>query len=84
VELHFEKENKDTNRKLLKEIEKSKDEIERETGEKVIIQEDWGKNWARLYIEKKEGKMTEELKKWAVEKMKIFYKLLQPKLEKLK
>jgi len=28
--------------------------------------------------------MTEELKKWAVEKMKIFYKLLQPKLEKLK
>ena len=84
VELHFEKGNKDANRNLLKEMEKSKNEIEKETGEKVIIQEDWGKTWARLYIEKGEGKMTEELKKWAIEKMKILYKLLQPKLDKLK
>jgi hypothetical protein len=65
VELHFEKGNKKANRTLLKEIEKLKDEIEKETGEKVIIQEDWGKTWARLYIEKDEGEMTDELKKWA-------------------
>ena len=84
VELHFEKGNKEANRNLLKEMEKSKNEIEKETGEKVIIQEDWCKTEARLYIEKGEGKMTDELKKWAIEKMKIFYKLLQPKLEKLK
>jgi len=84
VELHFEKGNKETNLSLLKEIEKSKNEIEKETGEKVIIQEDWGKNWARLYLEKNEGKMTDELKKWAIDKMIIFYKLLQPKLENLK
>ncbi len=84
VELHFEKRNKDTNKSLLSEIEKSKNDIEKETGEKVTIQEDWGKTWARLYIEKNEGKMTDELKKWAIDKMVIFYRLLQPKLKKLK
>jgi len=84
VELHFEKGNKDTNRNLLKEMEKSKNEIETKIGEKVIFQEDWGKTWARLYIEKNEGKMTNELKEWAVEKMAILYHLLQPKLDKLK
>lgn len=34
-----------------------------ETNEKVIVQENWGKTRARLYIEKNEGKMTEDLKK---------------------
>ncbi|MGB9771957.1 MAG: DUF4268 domain-containing protein [Candidatus Kapaibacteriota bacterium] len=84
VELHFEKGDKAANRRLLKELEKFKDEIEEATGEKVIFQEDWGQRWSRLYIEKAEGRMTNELKEWAVEKMKILYKLLQPKLEKLK
>ena len=65
-------------------MEKSKNDIETKTGEKVFFQEDWGKTWARLYLEKNEGKMTDELKKWAVEKMTIFYRLLQPKLDKLK
>lgn len=84
VELHFEKRDKEANRNLLKEVKKLKNEIEREAGEKVLIQEDWGKFGSRLYIEKKEGRITEELKKWAIEKMRIFYKLIQPKLEKLR
>jgi hypothetical protein len=84
VELHFEKGDKESNKSLLKEIEKSKNEIEKETGEKVMFEEDWGKTWARLYLEKDEGKMTDELKNWAIEKMTILYKVLQPKLEKLK
>jgi hypothetical protein len=84
VELHFEKGDMKVNRCLIEELEKSKDEIEKETGEKVFIQKNWCRNWARLYIEKNEGKMTEELKRWAIDKMVIFYKLLQPKLDKLK
>jgi len=83
VELHFEG-GKNRNKFLIRETSKFKDEIEKETGEKVIIEEDWGKTWARLYIEKNEGKMTEELKKWAVEKMVIFYNILHPRLDKLK
>ena len=82
--MHFEKSNKDTNRALLKEMEHLKDEIEKETGETVIFQEDWGKAWARLYLEKHEGRMTEELKRWAVDKMAILYNLLQPRLDQLR
>lgn len=83
VELHFEKGNKQANRALLKEIEKSKKEIEKETGEKVVFQEDWGRSWARLYMERIEGKMTDELKEWAIEKMLILHRLLQPVLDTL-
>ena len=30
-----------------------------------------------------EGKMTDELKKWAIEKMILLYNILQPKLDEL-
>jgi len=84
VELHFESGNKNWNIDTLKEIVKlKKAEIEQKTNEKVIVQENWGSNWTRMYIEKNEGKMTEDLKKWAVEKMKIFIEILQPEIEKL-
>ena len=84
VSLHFEKSDKDTNKMLLKEIEKYKDEIEKQTQSKVIFTAAWGKDnaWTGLWIESNEGKMTNELKEWAVEKMTILYKLLQPKLDK--
>ena len=84
VELHFEISNRGENNKLLSEIEKSKEDVEKETGETPIFQENWGRTWSRLYIEKNEGKMTDELKKWAIEKMIILYKVLQPKLDKMK
>jgi len=83
VELHFEKSDKDSNRNLIENLEKIKLKIEHAVEEKVSIQKDWGKSWARLYIEKNEGKMTEELKSWAIEKMKIFIEILQPELDKL-
>jgi hypothetical protein len=84
VELHFEKGNRDFNRSSLAKIEPMKDEIEKQTGEKVFFVKEWGGAWSRLYITKKEGAMTEELKKWGVEKMEILYKLLLPEVEKLK
>jgi hypothetical protein len=83
VELHFEKGDKAQNSSMLTEFEKFKQEIEKETEEKVIFQKDWGKAWARLYIEKNEGNMTQELEEWALEKMTILRKLLQPELDKL-
>jgi hypothetical protein len=83
VELHFEKGNAETNRLACTKIEKMKSQIESETGEKVIFQKEWGKRWARIYFEKNEGKITDELKEWAVDKMVIFYNLLMPELEKM-
>lgn len=84
VELHFEKSNKEFNKIAIDKIEKLKSIIEQETNEKVIFQKDWGKSWARLYIEKNEGKITEELKEWAVNKMKILIEILQPEINNLR
>ena len=84
VELHLEKGSKEYNTKMINSLERLKTEIEEKTGEKVIFLKDWGRVWARLYIEKSGGNMTEELKKWAVEKMWSLYKILQPELDKMK
>jgi hypothetical protein len=84
VGLHFEKNNKEFNSETLASLEGLKAEIEKKSGEKVIFQKDWNRFWSRLYIEKQEGSMTEELKQWAVEKTEILYKILQPELDKLK
>ncbi len=80
VELHFEKGNRDANQAALHKCESLRAEIEKQTGEPVVFQKEWGRAWSRLYIEKKEGAMTEELKVWAVEKMEELYRVLQPTL----
>jgi hypothetical protein len=84
VELHFEKGNRDANLKLFSACAQLKDRIEAELSESLILQQDWGKTWARLYIEKQQGKITDELKDWAVEKMHMLIQLLQPELDKAK
>ena len=84
VELNFERRNADENKTLLREIAKSRSEIEKQTGETVVIQESWASTWSRLYLARNEGTMTEELKRWGVEKMVLLYKMLEPKLRELK
>ncbi len=80
VELHFEKGSKTENLLYINALKEFKDKLEGVLGEEIIFQEDWGKRWARLYVEKEEGRMTDELKAWAVEKMTKMYNFLQPKL----
>lgn len=84
VELHFAKGNKETNQELLAVCEGAKVRLEKELGETVIVQRDWGKTWARMYVEKQEGKMTDDLRDWAVEKMELMMRVLQPVLDKEK
>jgi hypothetical protein len=83
VELHFENDKKEVNLKSLEQLEKLVPLLEQKTHEKVIIQKDFGKNWARIYIEKNDGTVSDELKNWAVEKMEIFYDVMQPELKKM-
>ena len=83
VELHFEKGQKEFNKSSINLLEKFKAKIELATGEEVFFQKDWGKNWSRIYLEINEGKITEELKEWAVSKMKILIDILQPELDKI-
>jgi len=82
VELHFEKGDKAQNSALLAKMEELREKVEKDTGEKIIFQKDWGKSWSRLYIERNESNITPELEEWAVKKMSILYDLLQPKLER--
>ncbi|MFZ6017100.1 MAG: DUF4268 domain-containing protein [Nitrospirota bacterium] len=84
VELHFEKGNKASNLRMIERIEQLKDVIEKDLAEKVTFQKDWGKAWSRLFVEKQEGKITEELKVWAVEMMVKLINRLQPELDNMK
>jgi hypothetical protein len=84
VELHFEKASKEQNQYLIAACGELKGCLDTETGEAVTVQKEWGKTWARMYIEKQSGQMTDELKVWAVNNMLKFIKILQPELDKMK
>lgn len=82
VELHFEKGNKETSQRLFSVCANLKEQTEQALNEMVVLQPDWGKTWARLYVEKQQGRMTDDLKEWAVEKMHILIQSLQPELDR--
>lgn len=75
VELHFERSRKENNKVLFDIVLKHKDVIEKYVGESLIAQQDWGGNWSRIYFEKNEGNVTEELKYWAVDTMRKLYEV---------
>ena len=76
--------NKESNQCLLSTCTQLKDKLEKALNETMVVQQDWGKTWARLYIEKQQGKITDDLRDWAVEKMQILIIILQPELNKTK
>jgi hypothetical protein len=84
VELHFESSNRDRNRSMVDRLSKFAGQVEATLHEKPTFQREWGNHWARLYVEKPEGRMTEELKLWAAEKMRELIELLQPELDKIR
>jgi hypothetical protein len=65
-------------------LSRSAGQIEATLHEKPTFQREWGNNWSRLYVEKPGGKMTEELKLWAAEKMYELIELLQPELDRIR
>ena len=84
VELHFEKADRAQNQKLITACSQLKERLEKEIGSPVVVMNEWGNRWARLYVEKLEGKMTDTLKLWAVDTMEKMIQLLQPELDKVK
>jgi len=82
LELHFEKGNKQTNQKLFSACARLKEQTEKVLNEMVVLQPDWGKTWARLHVEKQQGRITDDLREWAVEKMCLLIQCLQPELDK--
>jgi hypothetical protein len=84
VELHFEKGIKEQNQSIVSACAQLKDRLGTEIGEPVVVQKDWGKTWARMCVEKQQGKITDDLREWAVEKMRIFIQILQPELDSIR
>ena len=84
VELHFERSKKEHNQKYLALFEKYGPQIEERTGEKVLCQKEWGRAWCRMFLQKEEEAMTEEVKIWAVDKMASLYLILKPEFDKIR
>jgi hypothetical protein len=83
VGLHLERADINRNQEILHKLEVEVIQLELEIGEKLTFQEQWGSKWSRVYAIHNEGKMTEELKAWAVETMIKFYRAFKPRLDKV-
>jgi hypothetical protein len=81
VELHFETSSREFNTNAISYLKPLKDKLGSKTQEIVIIKDPWGKKWSKIYIEKNSGEITDELKSWAINKMKEFYTILSPELD---
>ncbi|HOB54222.1 MAG TPA: DUF4268 domain-containing protein [Acidobacteriota bacterium] len=84
VELHFEKASKQENEELVSLFVQHVAQFEAIIGENVIIEKEWGKTWSRIFVQKQEGKITDDLRDWAVQKMCMMIQYFQPELDKLK
>jgi len=86
VELHFETRNSRWNQAMLEEMIKYTQIIEQNTAERVYIERNWGRPvvWSRLYLANTRLDDVDALKKWAADKMIIFYQTLQPRLNNLR
>lgn len=84
VELHFEKGEKEDNLWLITRIKEFIPELEKKLGQKFQVVENWGRNWSKILVYKDEGEMTEDLKLYAIEKMEIMYRFIQPKIDQIK
>jgi hypothetical protein len=84
VELHCERSDSNFNKDIVKKLAVHQPILQKRTSENVIIQENWGQKWARIYMEYPHGEINDELKKWAVEKMEVLINILQPEIDKLK
>lgn len=82
VELHFES-SKQLNFDRISELENKKMVLSQQLGSDLIFDKKWRNNWTRIYIEYSPGRMTDELKEWAVENMVKFYEVFNPLLENM-
>lgn len=82
VGLHFEKGNVQENKKLFDHFVSVKNEIENELGGVELEAEfPWMTKCGRIYAQKPEGQMTEDLKDWALDTMERFHSVFKPRLD---
>jgi len=82
VELHFES-SKQKNYERIQYILDRRNELDEDLNEQLHFEKEWGKIGSRIFMEYTPGKMTDELKKWAVNNMIKFIQNFKPLLEKM-
>jgi hypothetical protein len=82
IGLHFEKNNSETNNQQVEKLKASlQTTLNDKLNEEVIFQTDWNsKKWAKIFFLNTSGVIDEQLEKWAIDKMKIFYEILKNEL----
>lgn len=89
VELHFERDDSEQNRQLLKMFAKRKSQIEKSVGEEIEFDSAFHKKWTRLIIWKETKNteapphISEDVKNWAVKTMVKLYNFCKPILDEL-
>lgn len=76
VALHFEHPERQKNLDALHWLEKSRDQLETNIGEKLMFEE-WGERWARVYARRDTPGMDEAAREWAVNVMLRFYDAIE-------
>jgi len=83
IGFHSENDCKDKNKRFFDVIRNFKDVIEEKTEKEVMFEMEYEKkgSWYGIYIEKKYCELNEDLKKWAADKMFIFYDTIKNELK---
>ncbi|MDY9924380.1 DUF4268 domain-containing protein [Methanobacterium sp.] len=80
--LHFETPERSNNKKLLDHFNSRKEEIEEKLpNNKIIFDENWGKQGTQIYIQKDSIELDEENVNWGAETMLKFYETFKPLLD---
>lgn len=85
--LHLEKSNYEENKKILLELESSREQLEKQLNEKIDFNPHFSKKWCSLDIVNenmmKNTENTEQLENWVIDVTKKFCKFLKPKLDEI-
>lgn len=81
VGLHFERQTLEENETMLKFFEGQRKELETALGVSLKFECPWGKRWARIFVVKMEGHITDEIRRWAVDTMARFFDVFKPRLD---
>jgi len=82
VALHFEHPQKEENLELLNHFLKYEKTIRDEfSSEEIIFDDEWGKNWTQIYVEREISGLSDEGVEWASGTMVKLHRILKPILD---
>jgi hypothetical protein len=81
VALHLETGSKELNHRLCAFIGEYKSALEKGLEESITLQPDWGSRWSSVFIKRSREPWSEDVARWAAEKMHTLMEKVQPLLD---